>query len=298
VRGAGRRAAQDFRDYVAVRDILRRRRPRVDDDDWRLVERVLDSYALAAPDGDVDHAAMLDEIDREVAPSFPKLAQNQDFLTLLDGFTDVERLREKLRRFSATTARRPTAVGRIFIAYRRDDSTGHVRRLYDGLRAHFGEERLFADASITVGADFQQTLLTAVGSARVVLAVIGPNWEGPWLQDPSNWLRRELGLALARPDIRVVPLLVGGARFPSPETLPDDLAPLLSRQGFELSDADWRTDVARLVDQIEYVLAVTFESVLEQMQAASDREQALFDHAMGMIERHDDAATETVASVR
>jgi len=43
----------------------------------------------------------------------------------------------------------------IFISYRRDDSSGHVGRLYDALSAHFGRKRLFFDIDhIAPGQDF------------------------------------------------------------------------------------------------------------------------------------------------
>ena len=47
----------------------------------------------------------------------------------------------------------------IFIGYRRDDSAGHARALFDRLRAHFGAELVFMDVTdIEPGMDFTEVL--------------------------------------------------------------------------------------------------------------------------------------------
>jgi len=62
----------------------------------------------------------------------------------------------------------------IFIGYRRDDSAGHARALFDRLRAHFGAELVFMDVTdIEPGMDFTEVLDKAIGSCDVLLAVIG-----------------------------------------------------------------------------------------------------------------------------
>jgi hypothetical protein len=65
---------QDFIDYVAIRDILRRGHP--DDSDVAKVEAAFDSRRLAVPSGEPE--AILAALERELSPSFPKLAQNDD----------------------------------------------------------------------------------------------------------------------------------------------------------------------------------------------------------------------------
>ena len=56
---------------------------------------------------------------------------------------------------------------------------------------------------------------------------------------------------LDNPRTRVVPLLVRGARMPTPQELPADLRNLSRLQALELSDARWDYDLARLIDIIE-----------------------------------------------
>jgi hypothetical protein len=243
---------REFRDYVAVREIVRRRGD--SPDDRRRVATVFESRGLAVPSD--DSANVLVELEHEVPAGFPRLAQNPDFLALLDGIEDVERLREKLRRFSATTVRRPSSQGRIIISYRRDDSGPNARRLADALEERFGRDRLFFDvASMEPGVDFGQAIEAAIGSAGVVLAIIGPHWTGSWLREGRNWVRRELALALRMSGTTVIPVLVGGAQLPTVEDLPDDLAGLLMRNALALSDERWEQDLERLLDAIEYWLS-------------------------------------------
>src|SRR6202043_1240578 len=73
------------------------------------------------------------------------------------------------------------------------------------------------------------------------------------LDDEADYVRLELATALER-SIRVIPVLVQGARMPRPEELPADIARLARRNAIELSDARWAYDVDRLSHTIEEVL--------------------------------------------
>ncbi len=150
----------------------------------------------------------------------------------------------------------------IFISYRRGDTSGNAGRLYDRLEQVFGKERVFMDVSgsIEPGTDFSQALETAVGSCRVLIVVIGPTWltaTGPdgerRLDDPADWLRLEVATALKR-NIRVVPVLVDGAKMPKGDELPRELESLSRRQAIELSSTRWDYDVDTLVKILEKVL--------------------------------------------
>ena len=143
----------------------------------------------------------------------------------------------------------------FFISYRRDDSGGHVGRLYDALVARFGSHRLFFDIDhIGVGQDFVQVLDDAVTRCSVLLVVMGKRWVGPGdagarrIDDPGDFVRMEVAAGLKREGLRIIPVLVHGATMPSPESLPEDLRVLTRRNAFELSDLRWKDDVARLID--------------------------------------------------
>lgn len=148
----------------------------------------------------------------------------------------------------------------IFISYRHDDSAGHTGRLVDGLKRHFGPEAIFLDAgSIESGNLWDEVISDAVNSCRVLLAVIGRNWltatsnGNKRLDDPEDTLRREISTALKR-NIRVVPVLVDGARMPFRDDLPEDLKPLARRHAHELRDLHWDHDTKLLFSVLDKAL--------------------------------------------
>jgi hypothetical protein len=150
---------------------------------------------------------------------------------------------------------------RIFISYRRGESTIYAGRLYDGLSARVGEDDVFMDVdALEPGVDFVEHIEREVGSCQILIALIGRDWvdvtdaEGNRrLEDPQDFVRLELATGLGR-DIRVIPVLVQGARMPRAEQLPDDLKPLARRNALEIADLRWRHDFARLWEVVEKVL--------------------------------------------
>jgi hypothetical protein len=150
---------------------------------------------------------------------------------------------------------------RVFVSYRRDDTSGHAGRLYDDLVDRFGADNVFMDVdTIDVGADFRGVIEQAVASCDALVAVIGRGWATAAgedgrrrLDDPGDFVRLELESALAG-EVAVVPVCVHGATFPASEELPPSLASLASRQGTELRDTAWRDDVRRLVTRLEHLV--------------------------------------------
>lgn len=146
---------------------------------------------------------------------------------------------------------------RIFISYRRDDAAGFAGRLADALEARFGRGSVFRDVDdIPPGKDFVQTLDAELAVTDVFIPLIGPAWLAESdgrkgrLHDPDDYVRREIGMALAR-DIRIIPALLGGAKMPAAEELPADLAALARRQALMLEDRSWIGDVQRLIAAID-----------------------------------------------
>src|SRR5262252_9396042 len=119
-------------------------------------------------------------------------------------------------------------AGKIFINYRRDDSPGTAGRLHDRLAQKFGRNNLFMDVDhIPAGVDFTEYLHSQVVACDVFLAVIGPNWLDAKddsgrrrFDNPDDFVTIEIAAALAR-NIRVIPVLVDGARTPKADKLPE-----------------------------------------------------------------------------
>lgn len=139
----------------------------------------------------------------------------------------------------------------IFISYRRDDASGHAGRLFDRLAARFGRDRVFMDVTdIAPGEDFAHAIETSVGSAELLLAVIGPQWIGAVndrglrrIDESTDFVHQEIAAGFHH-KLRVIPVLVRGARMPREDELPESLKSLARRQAVELTDARWESDVA------------------------------------------------------
>jgi predicted ATPase len=147
---------------------------------------------------------------------------------------------------------------RVFLSYRREDAAGHAGRLTDHLLDRFGQGSVFVDVdSIEAGADFTAEIERAIAGSDAVLVVIGPGWLDARtpsgvrrLDEPADFVRREVEAALSS-EVRVIPVLVGGAEMPAEAELPDSIAALAHRNAVELQDRRWREDVDALVDVLE-----------------------------------------------
>jgi hypothetical protein len=135
----------------------------------------------------------------------------------------------------------PAASGRIFISYRPEETAYPAGWLYDRLADRFSGGQVFKDVdSIQLGDDFVEVVTRAVGSCDVLLALIGHQWltitdehGRRRLDDPDDFVRLEIEAALTR-NVRVIPILVDGARMPHADELPDSLVKLVRRRRWSL----------------------------------------------------------------
>jgi len=146
-------------------------------------------------------------------------------------------------------------MGLIFISYRRDDTEQIAPRISERLEKRFGKRNIFIDVdSIPPGTDFRHVLEEALGKTDVLLAVIGKHWIESVqrrLDRDDDFVRFEIASALRR-EIRVIPLVIRGARIPTTQELPSDLEKLAFRNAMEISfDRDFDRDVRRLVQKLE-----------------------------------------------
>jgi hypothetical protein len=145
----------------------------------------------------------------------------------------------------------------IFISYRREDSAGQAGRLYDHLHQRTDIGKVFMDVvTIEPGVDFEESIESEVGRCDILIAVIGKSWIDSKdesgkrrLDDPKDFIRLETAAALRR-KIRVIPVLVQGARMPRADELPEDLQSLARRQAVEVRDTRWNADVGDLIERI------------------------------------------------
>jgi tRNA A-37 threonylcarbamoyl transferase component Bud32 len=174
------------------------------------------------------------------------------------------------------TASIPESAG-IFISYRREDAAYPAGWLFDRLNGHFGG-RVFKDVdSIQPGDDFVAEITAAVESCAVLLAVIGKQWltvtdeEGQRrLDDRADFVRLEIEAAFTR-DVRVIPILVDGARMPRAAELPASLQKLVRRQALELSPNHFSSDASRLLRVLDAALAKRIQPEAPSAAAAGRR---------------------------
>ena len=155
---------------------------------------------------------------------------------------------------------------KIFLSYRRDDASGHAGHLFDDL-TELGRYDVFMDIEkIGAGLAFKQAIDGALASCDVFLALIGRRWLDAQdshgrvrLENPEDLVRLEVGRALAREDVRVVPVLVQDVEMPSSEALPEPLKALAERNAHPISDRRWRYDVEQLVVALDEIAAAKAE---------------------------------------
>ena len=147
---------------------------------------------------------------------------------------------------------------KVFLSYRRDDSAAAAGRLSDRLVAELGDGSVFMDVDgIALGADFVKRLTEEVACCDTLLAIIGPRWLEAIdeaghrrLDDPNDFVRVEIAAALQR-DIPVIPILLDGTRIPRADRLPEDLKHLARRNGLEVRQASFHSDVGRLIRELK-----------------------------------------------
>lgn len=130
----------------------------------------------------------------------------------------------------------PRELGpKVLINYRRDDTSGHTGRIYDRLVQDLGKESVCMDVdTIPFGHDFAE-VRDEHGQRR--------------LDDPDDWVRIELAVALRR-GIPVVPVLVDGATLPKKGDLPAPLEALPKRQALVLTERNFHRELDALIRQI------------------------------------------------
>ena len=150
----------------------------------------------------------------------------------------------------------------IAISYRRQDSSPVAGRLYDRLQAEFGKGSVFMDFdSIPYGVDFREHIKQTLQRAKVVVAIIGPEWTGGAkelsnrrIDDPTDFVRLEVASALEN-GIPIIPVLVNNTPMPEAKNLPPELEGLAFRNGLALDTGiDFHHHADRLIAGIHRVI--------------------------------------------
>src|SRR3954451_11455337 len=145
----------------------------------------------------------------------------------------------------------------VFISYRRDDARHLAGWLAERVSERFRGVTVFRDVdSIPAGEDFKAAIESAISASAVVLAVIGREWAGITDRDGRRRLDAEddpvafeLATALHR-GVRVIPVLVDGARMPAASELPLGLRQVSNLQGVRVDAESFDRDAEFLITAI------------------------------------------------
>jgi hypothetical protein len=143
---------------------------------------------------------------------------------------------------------------RVFISYRREDTASAAGRVYDRLARLLSKSNVFFDVStIGGGEDFAQRIASEIGNSDAALVFIGDKWLEPTppggqprIFEPNDYVRAELRAVLSRP-LLIVPVLVGGARMPKQEQLPQDVSAITVKNALPLRHESFDDDTENIV---------------------------------------------------
>jgi hypothetical protein len=107
--------------------------------------------------------------------------------------------------------------------------------------------------AIPLGVNFVTFLQKEVAKCSVLLAIIGRDWLNQRdehgrrrLDKDDDFVRVEIAAALRR-EIRVIPIMLDGAKVPSADQLPGDLQELSRRNGLNVRHSSFHADMDILI---------------------------------------------------
>jgi tetratricopeptide (TPR) repeat protein len=146
----------------------------------------------------------------------------------------------------------------IFLSYRRADARFPATFLASRLKDIYGNDSVFIDFDdLPPGHPWPHHLETQLDMRRVVLVLVGKDWNTPRLRDPDDWVRREVCTGI-RTGKTVLVVRLEDVALPSKADLPADceLPKLHDLQNLPLrAMADYAADFARLCRTLERELS-------------------------------------------
>jgi SH3-like domain-containing protein len=147
---------------------------------------------------------------------------------------------------------------KIIISYRRADTQDITMRVRDRLRKRYGAKSVFTDIdSIPIGSDFLRYIDSEIATADALLAIVGPRWlrtdrnDSSNLDDETDYVRLEVEAALKQ-NVKVAPILVGGARMPRTAELPAAIKEFAKLNAAPVdSGINFENDLDRLIASLD-----------------------------------------------
>ena len=148
---------------------------------------------------------------------------------------------------------------KVFISYRREDSSAEAGRIYEAVKAELGAAEVFMDvSSISPGAIWPDIVRNKLNEADTVVVVIGLDWFTAGIDDfgqrridkPDDWVRLEIENSISN-EKKIIPTLVRAAKPPPENALPESIRKLSSHQKVDIRSEYWDHDIQLLLRQID-----------------------------------------------
>lgn len=125
----------------------------------------------------------------------------------------------------------------IFISYKRGADSAEAKQIFEAVGKAFSPGQVFMDIDgIPLGTDFVQHIRDSISGCSVVLLIMGEGLIKRFdeLRRNDDFMRIELEAALARDNVRIVPVLFDGVRMPAEQDWPEELSALARRGGMSI----------------------------------------------------------------
>jgi len=155
----------------------------------------------------------------------------------------------------------------IFLSYRSEDAAPYARLLQYELRERIPDTRIFMDLdSIEPGLDFAEVIREAVEGCTIFVALSGVSGPpSPMMRAACGSMTRTITCASRSQTaldqgVRVIPVLVDGAKPLRQQQLPAELSKLARLNAIELSYSRYAYDADVLLSHMQRVLATATEN--------------------------------------
>ena len=146
---------------------------------------------------------------------------------------------------------------KVFISYRRKESSGYSRLVYDRLRAAQSDWDIFMDVEgIPAGENWRNVLGARIDSSDIMIVLIGREWLTMTepngvrrLDNPDDVTRWEIASALEKKK-KLIPVLLEDVPPLANEELPALLSPLAGMQTLSIRHETFNADLENLIARI------------------------------------------------
>ena len=150
---------------------------------------------------------------------------------------------------------------KIFINYRKEDSSGYSLALYNELLKWYDKHTIFKDFhNIEPGEDFEEAIDNALNSCTILLVIISDKWMNILQQrqhkiQQEDFVIMEIASALSK-NIYTIPITINDAGMPAEADLPEELKKLTRRQYLNIDQTRFENDILQLVRVIDKKLGI------------------------------------------